>query len=1407
MENKNHMGRNSVSYNNVLSLGACGVENDSGTGGFETINGDHSLLLHGRMYHFLPNNTRTGGLYFFTYDAIQEMRLFGDSSMNQRNEHGEIKHYRFYPNIGTELYNEQKRINYLVRECVAQGERVRQEIVPTINLSTTQFDIASIVSEDANRPNRRIIYQLRNERTPSSIDLMSNIMEPLCYPLLFPYGEKGWGNENRKQYKFNDYILHRFLLPERDSDGDLLLMPTQSTPPRLIPFSRFQLMFRLGQTYLVDMISRIIDYRLQFNKFTQYTLFGQSRPEALNDEVDGDQEEEIAYEEKQDPDSMEKNTFLSQSFNGSRRHLLALAQSAICLVTEFGRPTLFVTFTCNPRWSEIKEMLLEGETAYDRADITNKVFHTKLERFLHNMRNGKYFGQQHRPIYELRVIEYQQRGLPHAHMVFQLDNIPDWKTEKDKLTIWIDENINANYPVIDSSSSPRLLRVHSLIDTHMVHKCYKGESGCIDEKTGVCKRGFSCNFMQKRTVLDERGFPHYKRNTEEDCLVVPHNTLILEDVDAHVNVEYTGSTYCVIYLYKYLFKGRKKVKATFSKKGKPTDEIEAYVKGRYMCAMDAMWRTYGYQTYPSSIPAVNQIKVVLEDVAKDLLLHEKCCDLAVYFSRPIQLETYLYADMFNKYSWSYKLQKKYRDNPELLNIDYFVINVPSITKSIYVTLKINAKPSITRVGMLCILSGEIWYLREIMLQAAVRGYEDAKSFDGITYTTFQESALARGLIQDRGEAVHAFREAVQFFTPSELRGFFVMLTINGYATMDIFKNAHYYQMLQDDFLHEPYATQLLADQKLIKDLSYRFEMEEKTSKMYGFPEPHEHLSEVDIERARYNPQEQLRLFNSLSESTPNTLEQQNIFDEICESIDTEKTKLYFIQGMGGSGKSALCKKILAWARSRGKLCLGCASTGLAATVYENFNTAHSLFKYPVVEEEDRDEANTVECLLNPDRNPKRFELLLAAKVIVWDEFPSNHKEIFEAVCRALSGLKGKVIITLGDFAQIAPVVPHGSRLQIVQASIVSSPLWQHFEIRVLTKNMRLIGLSDNTCNITAEQIVFLQNQEEYGNMILSIGRGTWKGANLIGEDCKLGSQEIYLPNVKCLTDEKKAIDFLYPNQFDTPNFANRVILAGTNKEVDHWNRVIQRMNPQSSATMTRLLSADILCEVDDPRGILKAMLTTEVLNSFNNNSVPPHELYLAVGDICIILRNLSKKDALANNTRVRIVKISTFCIMVQTLGYQKKTIALPRIRFKFRLPFGQSYQLRRTQFPLRLAYCMSVNKSQGQENDAILLDLRNPLFSHGHLYVALSRVRDASKIAIFTKVEFTAIGPNDEEIATTMNIVYPELLKPVGITIPSDDSETWDTFDRLQTTLPLAESPSDSEGMTLNEALDYIDDL
>jgi len=113
---------------------------------------------------------------------------------------------------------------------------------------------------------------------------------------------------------------------------------------------------------------------------------------------------------------------------------------------------------------------------------------------------------------------------------------------------------------------------------------------------------------------------------------------------------------------------------------------------------------------------------------------------------------------------------------------------------------------------------------------------------------------------------------------------------------------------------------------------------------------------------------------------------------------------------------------------------------------------------------------------------------------------------------------------------------------------------------------------------------------------------------------------------------------------------------------------------------------------------------------------------------------------------------------VQTIGLIKKSFQIPRIRFKFRLPFGDSFQMCRTQFPLRLAYCTTINKSQGQEYDTVLIDLRQETFAHGHLYVALSRVKYSDKITILIHEKQTRATDIDDLHAMLFNIIYPELL-------------------------------------------------
>ena len=73
-------------------------------------------------------------------------------------------------------------------------------------------------------------------------------------------------------------------------------------------------------------------------------------------------------------------------------------------------------------------------------------------------------------------------------------------------------------------------------------------------------------------------------------------------------------------------------------------------------------------------------------------------------------------------------------------------------------------------------------------------------------------------------------------------------------------------------------------------------------------------------------------------------------DDITFAINENRGMIVYLQGDAGSGKTTTAKKILSYTRSLNKIALGCASTGLAAKNYDEFDTAHGLFIYPVIED-------------------------------------------------------------------------------------------------------------------------------------------------------------------------------------------------------------------------------------------------------------------------------------------------------------------------------------------------------------------------------------------------------------------------------------------------------------------------
>ncbi len=101
-----------------------------------------------------------------------------------------------------------------------------------------------------------------------------------------------------------------------------------------------------------------------------------------------------------------------------------LYQDAMARVRKFGKSDLFVTFTCNPKWKEITDALLPGQTAKDHLDLVTRVFNLKLDALLKDIKDSV-LGSV---IAKIWVIEFQKRGLPHAHILLILDEMSKLRT-------------------------------------------------------------------------------------------------------------------------------------------------------------------------------------------------------------------------------------------------------------------------------------------------------------------------------------------------------------------------------------------------------------------------------------------------------------------------------------------------------------------------------------------------------------------------------------------------------------------------------------------------------------------------------------------------------------------------------------------------------------------------------------------------------------------------------------------------------------------------------------------------------------------------------------------------------------------------------------------------------------------
>ncbi|KAH8144382.1 uncharacterized protein LAJ45_11628 [Morchella importuna] len=455
-------------------------------------------------------------------------------------------------------------------------------------------------------------------------------------------------------------------------------------------------------------------------------------------------------------------------------------------------------------------------------------------------------------------------------------------------------------------------------------------------------------------------------------------------------------------------------------------------------------------------------------------------------------------------------------------------------------------------------------------------------------------------------------------------------------------------------------------------------------------------------------------------------DQLQCFNTITHSVEERSSALFFIQGPAGTGKTFLYNVICNHLRSQGKIVLCVASSGIAAQLLPGGRTSHSRFKIPIAIHE------TSTCDI-------KWGSLLAGLIeqtalIIWDEVPMQNKYCFEAVSRTLNdicgvgddSLFGNIPIVLGgDFAQILPVVRRGNRAQIVQACLQRSYLWQHFKILRLKINMRV-----------REGVVNEEFADWLGGMMHN---AQWYG-------------RISLPPFiqSCKTVEDLC-SHVFPRRIiesATVNYAafsKRAILAMRNDTVAEFNdRVLQEIEGE----IHTYYSADTVDSENSEDN--SNLLPPEYLQNLNPSGLPPAILKLKVGAPIILLRNLYPKQGLCNGTRMTVTRLGRRCIEARILDgeFDGQPKVIPRIQLSSAegdLPFI----IIRRQLPIRLCFAMTVNKAQGQSLDVVGVDLRSDSFTHGQLYVALSRVTDVTGLMVLQ---------GEEMQPQTDNIVYPEVL-------------------------------------------------
>ncbi|XP_021995720.1 uncharacterized protein LOC110892890 [Helianthus annuus] len=988
--------QNIRAYNTNFSFASMGVTLD------DTLNnmrdGVYTFRAHRGIYHKIDQLVPRDGtprylqLYFYDPDAELDLRL---QWPNLDRRITQILTRVFSTNPYVDTFRRLAELGPLDNYRVTLNASV--ELDQRVYNRPTTSEVAGIWVEgndNITSYKRSIVVYGRSEYS-QTIQPYFSCYDPLSYPLFFPNGESGWhANIPRhgvsiNEVRNNDNIEGEMEESNTRSGRTTVAMREYYCYKFQIRSTENVLLFggRLLQQFVVDVYIKMETSRLQFCERNQAKI----RADLYQGLVDCVNAGEVHA------NRVGKRIVLPASFIGGPRDMRRRFLDAMTLVQDDGKPDIFLTMTCNPKWPEICDNLHVGQTAQDRPDLVSRVFRGKLEDLKEQLFKKHILGEVKSYVY---VIEFQKRGLPHAH--FLLIMYPQHKINNAD---HYDKVVCAEIP-----NKQRHPKLHEMVVKHMIHgPCgnLRLSSPCMQGDPKICRFHYPRQFNEQ-TTQGEDAYPLYRRRdtgievdvrgkTLDNRWVVPYNPRLLMMFNCHINVEVCSSIKSVKYLFKYVYKGHDKqvIQVDQSEPGVVVNEIKSFQDARYISPLEAMWRIFSFslsQISPSvlalqlHLPNNQMVRFRDDDLMSNIVDRErdKRTMLTAFFERNRIDETarvYLYKDFPKHFTWNGSTR---RWNPR------------------------GGKKQRGRIVSANPAEGERYYLR--LLLSNVRGptsFEHLCTVNGQRCETFRKAALELGLIEDDEYLSQCLEEASTFQFPNALRSVFLQSMGKNINEFDLPK---------------------ITDDVNLQDAGCR-ELQEE----YGIVLEPEHLSAKDS----LNP------------------DQKNVFDEIMMHVDNDLPGVFFIDGPGGTGKTFLYIALLAEIRSRGLIALATASSGAAANNMPGGRTAHSRFQIPLNLE------NNSMC--NIKKQSGAAKLIRSAKVIIWDEASMAKRQAIEAVDRTLQDIigvslpfGGKIMVMGGDFRQVLPVIKRGTRAQIVDSSVRMSPLWSLTKKMRLTINMRAL---------------------------------------------------------------------------------------------------------------------------------------------------------------------------------------------------------------------------------------------------------------------------------------------------------------------------------------------------------------